>query len=311
MLFILGILAGLIMPMQTSINTRLRKSLGTPFRASLGNFFVGLLFLVVMCYVLGDGFLPFRKLAGQPVWMFLGGFCGVTVLTGNLLLFPVLGATQTVVFPLFGQIVMGILIDTFGWFRGTVVSLTLWRVLGAALVFAGVVLVAVGGKDGSGAPSENAAPKTKQRSEATLWAYRLFGAAFGTLGAVQTAVNGQLGAFLNSPVQSSTMNFLVGTILLALICLFGHKKAPEPSFKGPWWMWVGGFLGGAFVMFNVFLQHHLGTGMTVILNLTGLTAGGLLVDKTGVLQSPKKPVTAMRVIGVLIMLGGAVMIRLL
>ena len=279
MSFLFGILAGFVMPLQTSINTRLRRSLGTPFRASGVNFFVGLCFLIVLSFILGDGLIPFRKLAGQPVWMFLGGFCGVTVLTGNLLLFPILGATQTIVFPLFGQIVMGILIDTFGWFRGDVVPLTLWRVLGAALVFAGVVLVALGGS------SEEKADETRTQSQ--LWAARLFGVSFGTLGAVQTAINGQLGAFLDSPVQSSMMNFLVG------------------------WMWVGGFLGGGFVMFNVYLQHLLGTGLTVILNLIGLTAGGMFVDKTGVLESPKKPVTLQRVLGVLVMLGGAAMIRLL
>ena len=303
MSFLFGILAGFVMPLQTSINTRLRRSLGTPFRASGVNFFVGLCFLVVLSFLLCDGLIPFRKLAGQPVWMFLGGFCGVTVLTGNLVLFPILGATQTIVFPLFGQIVMGILIDTFGWFRGDVVPLTLWRVLGAALVFAGVVLVALGGS------SEEKADTT--RTQAELWGARLFGVAFGTLGAVQTAINGQLGAFLDSPVQSSMMNFLVGTMALGLLCLFGHRKARKPSAKGPWWMWVGGFLGGGFVMFNVYLQHLLGTGLTVILNLIGLTAGGMFVDKTGVLESPKKTVTLQRVLGVLVMLGGAAMIRLL
>ena len=63
--------------------------------------------------------------------------------------------------------------------------------------------------------------------------------------------------------------------------------------------------------FNVYLQHLLGTGLTVILNLIGLTAGGMFVDKTGVLESPKKTVTLQRVLGVLVMLGGAAMIRLL
>ena len=302
MAFLYGILAGFIMPMQTSINSRLRRSLGTPFRASGVNFFVGLCFLIILSFILGDG-VPFRQLHGLPVWMFLGGFCGVTVLTGNLVLFPILGATQTIVFPLFGQIVMGILIDTFGWFRGDVVPLTLWRVLGAALVFAGVVIVALGGS------AEEKADTTRTQTE--LWGARLFGVAFGTLGAVQTAVNGQLGKVLDSPVQSSMVNFFVGTCLLGLICLFGHRKAPTPTFQGPWWMWVGGCLGGGFVMFNVYLQHMLGTGLTVILNLIGLTAGGMFVDKTGVLESPKKPVTLQRVLGVVIMLVGAAMIRLL
>ncbi len=309
MSFILGILAGLIMPLQTSINTRLRRSLGSPFRASGVNFFVGLCFLVLLSFVMGDGIFELHDLAGLPFWMFLGGFCGVTVLTGNLLLFPVLGATQTICFPLFGQIVMGILIDTFGWFRGSVVPLTVWRVLGAVLVFAGVVIVAVSGKEKGTVGATGTSGK--EHSELALWGYRLFGVSFGTLGAVQTAINGQLGTTLGSSVQSSIMNFLVGTLLLAIICLVLHPKNPKPSVKGPAWMWLGGLLGGSFVLFNVYLQHLLGTGLTVVLNLTGLTAGGLIVDKTGILESPKKPVKLGHIAGVVLMLTGAVLIRLL
>lgn len=303
MSFLLGILAGFVMPAQTSINTRLRKSLGTPFRASFINFLVGLVFLIVLAYILGDGLAKPSDFRGIPWWMLIGGFCGVTVLTGNLLLFPVLGATQTVVFPIFGQIVMGLLIDTFGWLRVDPVPLTLWRVLGAVLVFLGVVLVALGGREkeeqGSG------------KSQAALMGYRLFGVVFGSLGAVQTSVNGGLGVALGSTVQSSILNFLLGTALLFLICAFQWRSGPAPTAKGPWWMWTGGILGGAFVLFNVYLQHKLGTGMTVILNLVGLTAGGLVIDRTGILDSPKRDVPLQKVLGVLLMLAGAAMIRLL
>ena len=303
MTFILGILAGIVMPSQTSINTRLRKSLGTPFRASFINFLVGLVFLIVLAYIMGDGLFRPSDFRGIPWWMLIGGFCGVTVLTGNLVLFPVIGAVQTVVFPVFGQIVMGLLIDTFGWFRVDRVPLTFWRVFGAALVFAGVLLVALGGREkevqGSG------------KSQAALMGYRLFGVFFGSLGAIQTSVNGGLGVALDSTVQSSIMNFLVGTALLFFICLFQWHRGPAPTTKGPWWMWTGGILGGAFVLFNVYLQHKLGTGMTVILNLTGLTAGGLLIDRTGILDSPKRDVPLQKVLGVLLMLVGAALIRLL
>lgn len=304
MTFFLGILAGLVMPMQTSINTRLRKSLGTPFRASLGNFTVGLVFLILLSFLMGDRPPLPGDFTGLPWWLFIGGIGGVMVLTGNLLLFPVLGATQTVVFPVFGQIVMGLLIDTFGWFRVTQVPMTLWRGLGAAVVFAGVLLVALGGR-------EKDEQQGSGKSQATLMAYRLFGIFVGSLGAIQTSVNGQLGVALHSTVQSSIVNFVVGVALLAVICLVRHPKEPSGTFRGPAWMWLGGILGGAFVLFNVYLQHQLGTGMTMILNLTGLSAGGLLIDRTGILQSPKRDVPLQKVIGVLLMLAGAALIRLL
>ncbi|MBO4383182.1 MAG: DMT family transporter, partial [Clostridia bacterium] len=57
MTFILGVLAGFVMPAQTSINTRLRKALHSPFRASCVNFLVGLTFIVLISFVLGDGLI--------------------------------------------------------------------------------------------------------------------------------------------------------------------------------------------------------------------------------------------------------------
>ncbi|WP_417302536.1 DMT family transporter [Ellagibacter isourolithinifaciens] len=41
---ILGFLAGVGLPIQTSVNTRLRKKVGSPFNAALVSFLVGLLF---------------------------------------------------------------------------------------------------------------------------------------------------------------------------------------------------------------------------------------------------------------------------
>ncbi|MBR5753343.1 MAG: DMT family transporter, partial [Clostridia bacterium] len=108
MTFILGVLAGFVMPAQTSINTRLRKALQSPFRASCVNFLVGLTFIVLISFVLGDGLIPLSAFREVPVWMLLAGLCGVMVLTCNLLLFPVLGSVQTVIFPVFGQITAGV-----------------------------------------------------------------------------------------------------------------------------------------------------------------------------------------------------------
>lgn len=51
--------------------------------------------------------------------MWFAGVFGVTLLTGNVLLLPKLGSLKTVIMPVTGQIVMGLLIDAFGWFGTT------------------------------------------------------------------------------------------------------------------------------------------------------------------------------------------------
>ena len=73
---IFGILAGIGVPIQTSINARLRKKVGSPYRASLVSFAVSLTFLVLLLLVLGQGVhIPFDKMLQEPVWIWFGGIC--------------------------------------------------------------------------------------------------------------------------------------------------------------------------------------------------------------------------------------------
>ncbi len=138
---LVGLAIGIGLPMQTSINSRLRNSVGSPFGASLISFAVGTLFLAIMTLIdvhtLGFSTTLFTS---QPVWIWLGGLLGVVYLTGNILLFPKLGSVQTVIMPVLGQILAGLLIDNFGWFDSPQSTLTMTRFLGAILVLAGVII---------------------------------------------------------------------------------------------------------------------------------------------------------------------------
>lgn len=115
--------------------------------ASLISFAVGTVFLgvITLIDVHTLGFSP-ALFTSQPLWIWLGGLFGIIYLTGNILLFPKLGSVQTVIMPVLGQIVAGLLIDNFGWFDSATRALTPIRVLGAVLVLVGVIItVAVKG----------------------------------------------------------------------------------------------------------------------------------------------------------------------
>lgn len=300
---LLGILAGIGLPVQTSLNARLRKRVGSPYRASLVSFAVALLFLLVLLVLTGQGIgVPTEKLAGAPLWIYVGGVCGVIFLTGNILLLAKLGSVRAVVLPVLGQIVMGLVVDSTGLFGVTQVELTMLRVAGAGLVAIGVVVVSLA-KEGS-VQTE----KTKPAS----WAWSVFGVFAGMLSAVQTAVNGRLGALVGSPIKASVISFLVGTTLLLVLCLTLARKSTSegPRERQPWWSWLGGVLGGVYVLANVILSGKLGTGLTVIVLLVGATAGGLLVDHFGWFGVEKKPINARKALGVLLMIVGAAAIKL-
>lgn len=305
MLYIIaGIFVGLGAPIQTAINTKLRCLLGRTFDASFVSFFVSLLFLLVLLPVTGQTFeIPFGRLLAEPLWIWLGGACGVTVLTGSILLFPRLGSMQTVIFPIAGQIIMGLTIDHFGLFDANVISITIARLLGATLVFAGVLLIA-------GGRSQSAATSTSNR----LWLWRLFGIGIGTLTSIQTAVNSRLGVIIASPVKAAVISFVVGVSLLTIICLADRvRERTVESSNGEtntWWMWLGGLIGAAFVLTNVYLGHLIGTGLTIIVLLTGSMIGGLMVDRLGLLGAARRPITMRSLIGIGVILSGIALIRM-
>lgn len=268
MSILLGILVGLALPVQTSVNNKLRDKVGTPYNSSLVSFIISTVFLACLLLVTGQGFhLPMDQLAGEPFWVWLGGLCGVVFLTANVILLTKLGSAETVILPVLGQLLMGLLVDSLGLFRAQEIPLTPLRAAGACLVLAGVVTVAwTKGAGGQEAPAAR-----------RLWLWRLVGVAAGMFSAAQTAVNGHLGQVVGSPLTASMVSFLVGLAALVVLCaILRGKQGPAPRVPGkyPWWTWTGGLLGAVYVLANIYLSGILGTGMTVVVLLVGATAGG-------------------------------------
>ncbi len=66
---------------------------------------------------------------------------GAFVVVSSIILVPRVGAAATIGLVLAGQVVASIIIDHLGLLRGPVHELTAPRLVGAALIIAGVVLV--------------------------------------------------------------------------------------------------------------------------------------------------------------------------
>lgn len=305
---LLGIFGGGCTPVQTAVNTRLRKAVGSPFRASMVSFTVGLLTTFIIALCTGPYPLVPSSAWSGPWWMWLAGLFGVIFLTGNVLLLPHLGSMQTVLMPVLGQILAGLLIDQFGWFRVSVRTLTPLRALGAALVLIGFLVTVVCGQ-------KNQATEQTAHKESTFatWMWRLAGIGFGACCAIQTAIFAQLGSALGSPFKAAVTSFIVGLLtLLVVVGLHDHSYSLAGAFKkgNPWWMWLGGILGACVVTTNAFLSPRLGTGLTVMLALFGQVAGGFIIDQFGLLGVPKRRVTPIQLAGLVLALVGIALIRL-
>ncbi|WP_333491397.1 DMT family transporter [Bifidobacterium pseudocatenulatum] len=127
----LGVLTGIVTPLQTAVNARLRGTLGTPFRASLVSFTVGLAATTIAALLLGPYPLVPESALHGPWWMWFAGLFDVIFMTGNILLLTRLGSLQTVLMPVLGQITLGLLIDQFGWLGNPRHPMTMARALSA------------------------------------------------------------------------------------------------------------------------------------------------------------------------------------
>lgn len=298
---LLGILAGLVLPIQTLVNTRLRASTGTPFSSSMISFAVGTVTLLIVATAVTGGDYGIAQAFDEPLWIWFGGLLGVVALTGNILLFPHLGAVQTVVLPIAGQVIMGLIVDIvdhFGLFESPQSSLTVVRAIGAIIVLIGVIAVVA-------TPS---AATSSEDSATALWLWRLAGFIFGCFTASQSAINGHLGQVTGSPVSAALVSFAVGVTALVIvnIVLRWHPRIERPEGKpNPWWMWIGGVLGALFIFGNAALVPQIGTGLTVVAGLLGSMLGSLIIDRVS-----GAPIKFRQVLGIALLLTGVVLIRL-
>lgn len=138
---LLALAAGACAPTQAGVNSQLRLITKDPVMASLISFAVGTLSLLVYSLV---GRIPWpasNALLGIPWWMWSGGCLGAFIVVVSVILAPKLGAATMLGFMVAGQMIASVVLDHYGWIGYEQHPATLWRVLGAALLVAGVVII--------------------------------------------------------------------------------------------------------------------------------------------------------------------------
>ena len=307
MLILAAMAVGAVIPAQTAVNSRLRTSVGAPLPTSFYSFTVAFLCAVTLAVAISGFRWDFAAAAAEPWWVWIGGVMGTVFLTGNVLLFPRLGSVETVVIPILGQVIMALVIDQFSIFGAPQTEASALRLLGAVVVLAGIVCIHVLRHNSDGAIRSHA-------GGGSLWGWRAFGVFMGMCSATQTAANGYLGTVLGSSIQAGAVNLAVGATLLFLLSLTfrSSRQALLSTIEpGPWWMWLGGVFGAIFVVGMATLAPIIGTGATVIGQLAGTIICGQVIERFGFFGSPKTPLHANRVVGLVLVFIGAVLVRAL
>jgi len=135
---VLAIVAGVAAAMQAAINAGLARSVGLG-PALIVNTVVVLLGTIGLWMTMGatKTFFP----AGASWTLYTGGLFGFMIIASLTMVFPKIGAAYAIALMVGGQCLAALLIDHFGIMGMPREPVTMQRLLGVALVAAGVVAV--------------------------------------------------------------------------------------------------------------------------------------------------------------------------
>ena len=139
--YLFVVAAGSFSAVQAGANAQLRKSLDHPLMAALCIYGTALIALLIAIPVTGvTGFGP-SKAAQVPWWAWLGGLLSIMSTMAGLMLARKMGSTYFTATTVTCSLVCAVLLDHMGWIGFEVHRVNLWRVVGCALLLAGLFLV--------------------------------------------------------------------------------------------------------------------------------------------------------------------------
>jgi transporter family-2 protein len=132
----------------------------------------------------------------------------------------------------------------------------------------------------------------------------------GGLVALQAPINSVLGKSVGS-FAAASVNFIMGLAMLVLVTLVlagGFGDLGEGRGLA-WYYWVGGgVVGAAYVATVLITVRELGAGGVTAATITGQLAASIAIDKAGVLGVPETPITASRMVGVVLLVAGTILV---
>jgi transporter family-2 protein len=139
----------------------------------------------------------------------------------------------------------------------------------------------------------------------------LLALAAGLLLPVQAGINAQLRSVLGSPLSAGLVSFLVGTAGLAAAAVI--LRAPigirSAWMASSWWYWIGGLIGALYVVATIVLAPRLGAAAMIAAIVAGQMLASLVLDQYGLLGFPTHPISALRVLGAALVIGGVVLVQ--
>ena len=256
---------------QSRINGELSMIFNDSLQAAFVSFGTGLLFVSSIFLFRKDvrhGFNDIFKAVSSKqlrISQLTAGILGASFVAMQTFVVPRAGVALFTVASLAGQTVISLWVDHVGLAGGTKSVISKRRAVAAIIIIAAVAV---------------SAWDRFSMSNFSILALTLAVFAGSWVG-VQRALNGQINSFSKKSFATTQLNFITGftflTFLLVLRSLFTNHSILNLT-SGPWWMFLGGFIGVFYIAFSAFAVQYVGVLEFTLLSVGGMLIGSLLLD---------------------------------
>ena len=138
---LLAALAAVVIPVQAIVNGRLGETVQNPFLAAVISFLGGTIVLSIILMFWSRG-LPTVPAESQIPWyLYTGGLLGAVYVTTVLCVVPHIGTANVIAAAIVGQLLTSLLIDHVGFLDVPKNPVTAAKLVGAALLVVGTLLI--------------------------------------------------------------------------------------------------------------------------------------------------------------------------
>lgn len=268
----LAVAAGLTLPLQARINGELGQRLQDPLLAGLFSFGGAALVMAAATLVIPSGRTAFVKLLADtrrrsiPWYFHAAGLIGAYFILAQTSFVASVGIAIYTVAVVTGQTVSGLAVDRIGLGPGGKRAITALRVLGVLLTVCAVFWAVSPRISGSPDPIAMLVPLALVVLAGVLMTF-------------QHAVNGRIAAHVRSPIPGTLVNYVVGSLALALIwTLKLVLTGGLPTLPTEPWLYAGGVLGCINLVLSALLIRRIGVLLTGLSMIAGQLIGALLMD---------------------------------
>lgn len=266
-----GVSVGVLSALQSRANGELSHQLGNGLEAALWSFGSGLVLLLAIAAsrpAVRQGLHRVRaavRASELPWWYVPAGMLGGFFVAAQSITVPTIGVAVFMVAVVAGQSGNSLIVDRIGLGPAGRQAISTRRVTSAFLAILAVG-VAVANRLATGELSAGA----------------VFLALLAGIGiAIQQALNGRIGIAAGNPMSATVLNFFFGSVVLlvALVVAVGMAGWPLAAlFAAPWWAYLGGVIGIAFILISVWTVPIVGVLRFALLSIAGQLSGALLLD---------------------------------